>query len=85
MAFNPEPTRTPEAIGNIVVTLRDSVEYMETPAGQSASFSLIVVFDDGSTIRRSGNLAPHLEGPEQSALMDFMDTLRARAVAQILG
>jgi hypothetical protein len=85
MAFDLEPTKTPAAIGHIVVTLRDLVEYQDRPPTQSASFDIIIVFNDGSTTRRSGNLAPHLLPGEQTALMEFMTTLRARAVAQILG
>lgn len=87
MAFTPESTRTPDAIGNIIITLKDAVEVTgddPQPAYQSAHFELIVEFDDDSTKHRSGDLVPHITPAERTALTDFMTTLRARAAAQIL-
>ncbi len=87
MAFTPEQTKTPDGIGNIVVILKDAVEVTgDDPqaAYQSAHFQLVIEFDDDSTGRRRGDLASHITPAERTALMDFMTTLRARAVAQIL-
>jgi len=87
MAFILEPGRVADGIGNIVVTLKDAVEVAgDNPqsAYQSARFELVVEFDDGSTKNKPGNLLPHITTAERDALMDFMTTLRARAVAQIL-
>lgn len=87
MAFIPELTKTPDGIGNIIVTLKDAVEVTgDEPqvAYQSAHFQLVIEFDDGSTGRRRGDLAEHITPAERTALMDFMTTLRARAIAQIL-
>jgi len=90
MAFQLEPTRTPEEIGTIVVTLKDapastSEDGAPIPAYQAAYFQLEIVLSDGTVIKRSGNLVPHLEPGEGAALMGFMDDLRARAITQILG
>ena len=84
MAFTPEPGRTADGIGNIVVILKDAVETDEDAAYQSAHFQLVIEFDDDSTKQRRGDLVLHLTTAERDGLMDLMTTLRARAVAQIL-
>jgi len=87
MTFVLETGRTADGIGNIVVILKDAVEVTgDDPqdAYQSAHFQLVVEFDDDSTSQRRGDLVPHITTAERTALMDFMDTLRARAIAQIL-
>lgn len=89
MAFTPESTKIPSGIGNIVVILKDAVE-VEVIGGtlelayQSAHYQLVVEFDDDSAKQRRGDLVPHITPAERTMLMDFMDTLRARADAQIL-
>ncbi len=73
MSFTPEPTKTPDAIGNIVVTLKDAVATGGSnpeDAYQSANFQLVVEFNDGSTIRRAGNLVPHITPAERAARAD---------------
>lgn len=87
MAFQPELTKMPDGIGNIVVILKDAVEVTSDDpqaAYQSAHFQLVIEFDDESTGQRRGDLASHITAEERAALMDFMDALRARAIAQIL-
>lgn len=87
MAFTPEPGRTADGIGNIVVILKDAVAVTgldPEPAYQSGHFQIIIEFDDGSTKQRRGNLENHITPAERTALLDFMTTLRARAATQIL-
>lgn len=87
MAFIPELTKTPDGIGNVVVILKDAVEVTgdePQPAYQSAHFQLVIEFDDDSTGQRRGDLSSHITPTERTELMDFMTTLRARAITQIL-
>lgn len=83
MAFEPEPTRTPEAIGNIVVILKDA--FGESGPYQSAHFDVRIVLSDGREVSRRGDLVPHITPAQRTALMDFMDGLRTQAETQILG
>lgn len=84
MAFDQEPTRTPTAIGSIVVALKDAFDGEGTPY-QSAHFDVKVELSDGTVITRRGNLVPHITAAQRQGLMDFMASLRAQAEAEILG
>jgi hypothetical protein len=85
MAFQKEPTRTPAAIGNIVVILKDAVGIDEEPAYQSAHFDISIELSDGTVVTRRGDLAPHITTEQHQALMSFMADLRPQAVNEILG
>jgi hypothetical protein len=96
MAFNRAVIRTPVSIGRMVIRLTDVPETSETVDGpdgpetvteaawQSAQFELVVEYDDGTTERRAGNLAPHITTAQRDALMQFLSNLRAQAETQIL-
>ena len=82
MAFTRQAARTPVAIGNIEVRL-----FSPDPLGDetaAAAFVLIVHYDNGEQRTLKGDLIPHLTAGQISALMGFMDTLRAKAIAEIL-
>jgi hypothetical protein len=86
MAFTPEPTRTPTEIRDIYVTLKDMVGgTLEHPDPyQEADFAVLVELSDGTNVRRSGDLVPHITPAQRQGLMDFMTALRAQAETQIL-
>jgi hypothetical protein len=88
MAFQPEPTRTPTAIGAITVFLKDSPERVEdgetVPAYKSAHFDVKVVLSDGTVVTRRGDLQPHLTQAQIDGLLAFMADLRAQAEEEIL-
>ena len=79
MTFEQESTKTPESIGRMTITLMT-----EPPDHQEAEYDLVIGFDDGSTTTKRGGLIPHITPAERTALMGFMDTLRARAESEIL-
>ena len=88
MAFNQESADTPTSIGIIIVTLKDAItgggETGDDPY-QSAGFRVEILDQNGSRMAmRNGNLAPHITPAQRTALMDFMDSLRVQAAAQIL-
>lgn len=83
MAFDPEPTRTPTAIGSIEVLIFQA-DPLNAQEHDSIGYRLKIAFDNGGSVVRAGDLLPHLTGPEKTALQSFMDTLRARAIAAIL-
>lgn len=77
--------KTPTAIGNIAVVLKDAIATGEAAAYQSVHFTVRVLDQNGDAMRDyQGNLEPYLTSAEKTALMGFMTTLRARAEAQIL-
>jgi hypothetical protein len=87
MAFTKEPTKTPASIGEI------RIELVDTPAGplpenvasQGANYRVVIVFSDGSTEVRSGNLVPHLTAGQINSLVSFMNTMRTKAVSEFIG
>lgn len=84
MTFLQEPTRVATDIGNIIVMLKDVLATDEDPAIQEAFFDIKIIFDDGTTVTRKGNLTSHITPAERAALIGFMTTLRARAIEQII-
>ncbi len=84
MAFERQQPITPESIGDleIILFLPDPA----TGAQPAARGSVEVRMSDGSTIRlpRDRNIEPHLTGPERTALLNFLNTLRQRAIDEIL-
>lgn len=84
MAFTQEPTRTPQAIGSVVVILKDAFNEEGSPY-QSAHFDIQVELSDGSVIVRRGDLVPHITPAQRSALMTFMEGLRTQAEQEVLG
>ena len=85
MAFPREQSLAPQAIGNIVIILKDGIAVGQEPAYQSAHFAVKVVFNDGTVIERQGDLAPHITAQQRNALIQFMTDLRVQAGQQILG
>ena len=89
MAFTRKPTKTPTAIGNVSIVLKDwpsRAAGLEpaVAAGQSAHFAVVVVFDDGSVEQVRGNLVPHLTAGQITTIQGFLATLRAKAAAELL-
>lgn len=82
MPFTPEPTRSPQALEDISVEL-----FSPNPAGAEsagATYSVQVRMSDGAVVVRTGNLVPHITQAQINALLGFMATLRAQAVAEFL-
>lgn len=85
MAFDPEPSRVPAAIGGIVVTLKDVPATAENPLIRAAYFQVDVLGADGKRMTQlTGNLVPHLTQAQVNGLLSFMADLRTQAEAQIL-
>ncbi len=84
MAFTQESTKTPASIGNVVVTLKDSLDDGEGAPYQAAYYDVRIVMSDGSEVVRRGNLVPHITTAQRNALMDFMDALRVQAEGEFL-
>lgn len=84
MAFEREPQRTPTAIGNLVVILKDGVAREEEPAYKSAHFEIRVVMSDGTEVVKRGDLIPHITLQQRTGLIDFLNDLRAQAQNEIL-
>lgn len=85
MSFETEPTKTPESIGDIVVTLIDGFELESGDPIKSAYFQVEIILSDGTKILRRGNLVPHITAAQRQGLIDFMESLRTQAESQILG
>ena len=84
MTFVIEPTRTPDAIQNIVVTLKDAIAHGDEDAYKSAHFVVNVLLSDGTVIHRKGDLVPHITVAQRDALMAFMNSLRTQAISEIM-
>lgn len=82
MAFGKEPSRVPAAIADIEVRI-----FSPDPAGAGVAginYSIQVRMSDGSVRVLTGNLVPQLTAGQINTLTAFMDTLRTKAVAEIL-
>lgn len=84
MAFDPQESKVPTEIGNMVVILKDAITSGEDPAYQSAHFEIKIVMSDGSEVTRRGDLVQHITTVQRQALMGFMNSLRTQAEDQIL-
>jgi hypothetical protein len=82
MAFIQEPVRTATAIGDLFVTLYDA----DPTSGEvdGASYRVLVKFNDGSIVVRTGDLVPHLTQAQISSLLGFMAVLRQKAIDEFL-
>ncbi len=83
MTFTTEPTKTPTEIGAIVVVLKDTFDEDGDPF-QSAHYDVRIEMSDGPTVKRRGDLAPHITPAQRAALMSFMSTLRTQAEDEFL-
>lgn len=83
MAFTPEPTRTPTDIQDMEIRLI-SLKNGGGVVTKTARFDIQVLFNTGEIKLLSGNLIPHLTGPQITQLNNFMDALRTQAETQIL-
>lgn len=81
MAFPREAAKTPTSIGRVEVILRDFPE--EAPA-QSVLYQVSIVLSDGTTVQKTGNLAPELTPTQINQLTNFMASMRTKAVAEFL-
>jgi len=82
MAFNPEPTITPDHIEAMVVILKTNP--YDPDEQQSAHFQIELIRSDGSRKSIRGDLVPHITAAQRQGLMDFMASLRTQAEEQIL-
>jgi hypothetical protein len=88
MAFDPIVSTVPERIGEITITLFDPDP--QPPAGRvglpgrSARAEITVVFDDGHTRTVTANIPDHFSAATINQLIAFADSVRAKAIAEIL-
>jgi hypothetical protein len=75
-------TLTPTAITDLVVTLRSPDTRGSEPS--SAAYRVGVLHSNGEIRYLEGDLVPYLTSGEINSLLNFMATLRTRAIAQIL-
>jgi hypothetical protein len=90
MAFELEPTRTPESLGTMIYTLKDVPEGIDengnpVPGYRAAYFQIEIILSDGTVVKRNGNLVPHLLSGELQGLLSLADALRGRGETDILG
>ncbi len=82
-------SRIPTAIGDLSVVLTDYIlnqaEEGESLVFQTARFEVQVLNGNGEVMSlKQGDLVPHLTGPQKTALLGFLDTLRTKAENEIL-
>jgi len=82
MAFNKQGNRVPTAIGTIHVTLQDP----DGVAGNRGARYVLEVEDQEGNVMRTlnGDLVPHLSQSKISAIQNFLDDIRAKAVSEVL-
>lgn len=73
---------TAQRIGDIVIELYSPGVGSEHPAG--ARYTVKVWMSDGSVKELRGDLVPFLTQQQINGQLAFLDTMRARAVAEIL-
>ena len=96
MAFNPEQpvTNTPTTLSNVTICLRDRLlpdevdEYgnvITTARIQDIRFHIQVNDQNGHKLKNiKGDLQPHLTAAQITQLQAFLDTMVAKAIAEIL-
>jgi hypothetical protein len=75
-------TLTPTAITDLVVRLHSPDTRGTEPA--TARYNVGVLYNNGEVRYLEGDWVPYLTNSEINSLLAFMDTLRSRAVAQLL-
>lgn len=87
MAFSKEPVRTAISVGEIRIVFRD-----DAPAGlpingpeESISYQVLINYSDESQMWRKGDLAPHLTGAQITTIVNFVNAMRTKAVAEFIG
>jgi len=83
MTFTPAETSVPVSIQRLQVILVNEDDG-DGGYNRSARFILRVLYSDDDVKSLSGDLVPHITPQQASALVAFMDTLRAQAEEQIL-
>jgi hypothetical protein len=82
MPFDRQLPNTPTAIGEIRIMLADA---NGVAADMKAGFFVQVFNQNGELFREiSGDLAPHLSTAQRNGLIQLMQDMRAKAVAEIL-
>ena len=80
--FTKEATRVPVSIADVELRI-----FSPDPTGSGSAtitYAIQVRCNDGSVRVLTGNLAPQLTAGQINTLTSFMDTLRTKAVAEIL-
>lgn len=82
MTWGQQEAKVPTYIGTIRITLADN----DGIAGNHiVNFHVQVLDQDKDTIRElSGDLVPHLTGPQKTVLVSFLADMRAKAESEIL-
>lgn len=88
MAFDPIVSVVPDRIGNVTITLFDPDPSPPGGrvglAGRSATARIEVIFDDGHTRTVTANIPDHFSAAVINQLIAFADSVRAKAIAEIL-
>jgi hypothetical protein len=92
MAFDIAQTVTPTSIGGIRITLYENPNGTLPDGGigliRTVSYEVEVLDQNNARMRTRGdigNLIPHLTSQQMQALLQFMDDMRTKANAEILG
>lgn len=87
MAFTREAIRTPVAVGEIHIELIDAPLGLPPamPATKGATYRVQILYSDGTTDWRNGDLVPHITQNQINQLLAFMDAMRTKAVAEFIG
>ena len=82
MAFPQVPSKVPDKIGNINVTLFTN----EPNTRREAKIEFDVLTDDGELIKHVGtiNLLPHITPAQKDGLLNFMDSVRTQTNAEAI-
>jgi len=82
MSWNQETIKTATTIGRIELQL---VDPSDDPSERRGLYHVEILDQTGARMdRRSGDLVPYLSAAQISALQNFLDWTRAKAVAEIL-
>ena len=87
MPFNKQDpvTRNPH-IRDLEITLHRTIDEDDPEYSQSIEFRLTIDDQFDSPMgHRHGDLLPHLTNGQKTALIDFMDAMWAKAVAEVIG
>jgi len=92
MPFPHIPSSIPTSLGRLEITMSQDPAYVDEdgnpqPEERHIRFKLEVIDQDGEMIGLNplqGDLEPYLTLAEKTALLNFMNSLRARAETEIL-
>ena len=80
MAFTPEPTRGPQEIYSLAVIAKYESE-LPVP---HIVYQVEILMTDGSIVKRSGELRPHLTQGQVDTIETFLSNMVGKATAEMV-